>query len=413
MKWTSPEIVTYINTITSVSQLWRKIALSVSKLWTSIVYDCGADSYPKERKIAFERMRWYLARSKSSPIDVQMCFAGCDAPVQALIRILHANALRLRDVILIFDSAAEHGPRLFPLPPPLHHLRSLHIVANESVTPNPEDSVPLFQQDGVPKFLKKLTFDGMGRWETSNLPVHLLKSITLSTRLHRGDIVDLLPKCTNAKTITLSCLTERNVALYRGPIREMPHVVSIDIEDNVPVTFHRFLSCPNLESLKLTAFHGRGSAWAVSPRGVQSLPPKWPRLTLLELSQQNLLSDTLKPLLQTNPTITHLTISHLSGVQCLLDLLLLSGDEGSGTPGEAKDSLLPCLEYLTSNYGGRNVSSQSFGMTIMEIMKRRPKLRVRTWAGEWAKSDVGCKVAEAEYGDRLEVFEGKFDWLNQ
>lgn len=407
MHWTSTETIKYLNTITSVCSLWRNIALAVPKLWTSILHYCPQG--PERRKTATARLEAYITRSKSSPIDVNMVLRNPRATVKPIIRILHANAHRLRRFDIVLDTP-ELAVDLFPLPPPLNHLCLLDIaVLDEILTPDPERSIRLFQQDGAPEHLEKLTIDGTTWWDTSTIPAHLLESIDLTTWLDWTGMTDLLIRCTNVKTIRMSCMTEPESVAHHGPISVLPHVVSIDIQDDVPLSFHRFISCPNLETLKITAFPTRGTAWTASPLGGESSAPKWPRLTSLVFYQQSLTPATLQPLLQANPTITNLSLTHSSGAQDLLYLLLLSRDEDSGTYREATDVFLPHLENLVLDRAALSNDDQirghSFGIALMGVMMKRPKLRVRTWVGEWVSSNVSPKIAEAEYGDRLEVFD--------
>ena len=124
--------VAFLTTITSTCKYWRDFGLSLSCLWTSIVYD-GWTHAPNTNRmdVTLAKTEAFLKRSRNASIDLHLVHIRYEN-IEPLIRLVLPHLQRCRTIrIQSLTGRIErhegvlHG--LLPLPGPMLRLKELQI----------------------------------------------------------------------------------------------------------------------------------------------------------------------------------------------------------------------------------------------------------------------------------------------
>lgn len=210
-----PTLSRYRATISSVSPLWRNVALSTSLLWTDVVVTKSSDS-DIHRALFFLRLD--LERSSKALIDVHF-----GLPTDSNANQFGAPWLwiPIREQLHRCRSISIHGlseqtmKTILPLPGPLPQLEKLSI---SNPLPHPFPSI-LTSSSVAPKlrevFLDEVDFHGL-----ASIPTEYLTTIRLHAQCSPGSLVSaFLSQCSALTTL---------VAFFRfsaEEIRDPPAIV--------------------------------------------------------------------------------------------------------------------------------------------------------------------------------------------
>jgi len=333
--------IRFLTTISAVCSLWRDIALSTQDLWTTIAYECHANSGDRT-----ECLEAFLARSRNASIFLHVTFHRDSAVhVQRIHSILEPHLWRCRSFAILSNHKDISFQRVFfPLPGRLERLEEFAMLEVGGGDAGP---TTLFVENGAPSLCRLTIHSTLTRgvpFTTDHIPTNTLThlDLTISEVMH-GQTLQFLRQCAAIVWLRFNVRTFVQLPFAFEPI-QFPSLKTLSVQDNLTLGFRSLFSTPNLMVLHL---HNPLRVFPVSPN-LPSLPIETVECTLQNLRQLHLHFSAFS-------SVKKLTIRRCFNILNLPKCLAGFPEDNSGDPyppekiesPESRDTLLlPQLEYL-------------------------------------------------------------------
>lgn len=321
-----------LTSIASVCSLWREVALSISGLWSHVVWsfsdhcrDAPSTSPKIERRCS--RISEYLIRSRSSPISLYLNFGGNSwGTIRRVWRIVSAHLSRCCSLSVVVSNSGElHN--ILPIPGQLTQLESLDIQMLHggllgTTLFAPETASPLRRLA-----LRQITITGDEQPAWSDyLPIHALRSVSVRTSGRAlQSALDLLAQCPHLLDLNIT-VDAKTSPTYLHAVT-FPELEELSIPDSYTFVFARYIHAPKVQ--KITISHG---FWELRPPStfVTTSTNTYPSLRTLRVSRfTRSPHDSFLDFCRHHPTIEVLSIdSWWTAAEFIVNDLLTVDDEG-------------------------------------------------------------------------------------
>ena len=397
--------IDYLNTISAVCAIWRRVALDLPFLWTSVVY-CSTHHRLKR---SLDRMETYFARSKNLPLDVMLDFGEGKVNARRIMKVVSSHTGRFRFWRITIETQ-EISKTILPLRGPLDRLETLIVQLNfadlngeEEQEQNARSSPGLeLMVENVDPPLRELCVTGLAGCKLSNVPTQALivvhiNSICMST----VEMARILSRCQAAVNVNMVSLGDEETLNGIAPFA-LPSVETLTIVDNLPPTFPSLIDVASLRELTIVSSTFNPEIWASSPS--PELPvPTWPNLHRLSLGGLWIVPDAIRPLLLANPSIKHIDMRDCREIISLALVLFIVKSPSGNEFVDASDTIVPVLEKLQIEQSTDQLDNGSLGKLILGVMTRRPILRVECDIESWEGSHLSWWRVREQTNSRFKL----------
>lgn len=378
----------FLNKMTSICSLWRRVAIGTPHLWTAVSYESN-----EHRASTRDKIETLLKRSAVSQLYVRLHLSSWGSNVRRITALIMRHAIRFRELrISLWSKDAAYA--LFPLRGPWTCLEALEIGVEYAE----RGAAPWEVGVGAEAPLRRLQM-GSG-FKLDNIPTCHLQEIDICTAsIDAEKMAEFISRCSSARTVTLVASPFARSPLTVPPF-DLPSLEMLHILDVNPLSFPQLIRCPNLRELVVQRA-SEAALWGTQ----SSTLSLWPHLKTLSLSGGAFPAESIHPLLHTVPSLSVLFLYQCRDVITFVRTLL--GVAGSARE-ECTDSgtLVPILEQLVivgSDTGA--AQNDAFGETILEIMTRRPQLLVTADVQSWDGSEMAPEILERKMAHRFKLRE--------
>jgi len=355
--------IRFLTTISAVCSLWRDIALSTQGLWTTITYECHANSGDRT-----ECLEAFLARSRNASIFLHVVFRrDSTVHVQRIHSILKPHLWRCRSFAIISDQHIGFQRFFFPLPGRMERLEEFALLEVGGGEAGP---TTLFAENGAP-LLRQLTIHSTLThrvpFTTDHIPTNTLTHLDLMVgSVMQEHIVQFLRQC--AAVVWLHfCVFPTQLPSPFEPI-SLPSLKTLSVQDDLTLGFRSLFSTPNLMVLHLR----RPLRPVLVYPNLPPLPIETVECTFQDLRQLHLRFSAF-------PSVKKLMIR-----RCLITLNLPKCL--AGFPEDSSDSDPP-PEIESSESRETHILPQLEYLEMVQCERGRPSM------GEWLKVLLICRAS--------------------
>lgn len=360
----------YVLDVSSVSHVWRRVAISTPSLWTSITYDypLSSDDFPD-----LDGMECHLSRSKIEPLDVAITFEPRQiGQLKRLLDLLKPQLHRCRRLEMnLSNYTVGH---VLPLPGPLTQLAFLDVcVSDFSRNQSEQPAVPLrLMEEQHQCTLESLDIAGPYPFKRSHLnPSHLSRLRYISSETQGAAVARFAAHFPFLETLDITMVKPEFQRQDRYILPSM-HTLTVNNLEAFGVLQH--IEGPSLRHLRLGMQPDVETEGDI-PRDVFPTrhPLRYPHMRTFTLASSTIESDLTAAGMLANYIAVHPLMKGLhlyADVLGLDTLMMLAAIAVDRTQSEQYWSLrLIRLALIPVRYGGFSPPASSKYAEVAELLK--------------------------------------------